>query len=474
MSSAAANADLPPVLPRPSIFISYASENRAAARLLRDALETAGLDVWYDENELGGGDAWDQKIRRQIRECTYFMPVISAQTEARREGYFRREWRLAVDRSHDMADDVMFLLPVVIDGTGEGGARVPEKFLTVQWLKVPGGVATPALTTLASRLAHGEHLAPAPAAPRPTFVPPTVKGGPVRPVTFGSSGSAQAHDHPHAHHDGPPPMPHFPVRPTDKGDTIKYLAEVIWWIISTVWMLFKRLPKWARVCVAIWFVFSFMARCSRDDETPAAPRPTKAARAKAAETKATAAKSDPAESLKEAATHLDAAAKDPANGALGAGIARVGADLARSISKEIAIAAQADDLLAVVPFAFTATDPGDSKFASDVFGLVFGRLTLVQPGRVVVHPVTDPSADDATLRRLAQNADASRLLLARIVTTEGKAELAVQLFAVGSATEVWSAHFPIAAGDPAAAADAITRSVLAVHPPKPPAAPAKP
>ena len=46
------------------------------------------------------------------------MPVISAQTEARREGYFRREWRLAVDRSHDMADDVMFLLPVVIDGTG--------------------------------------------------------------------------------------------------------------------------------------------------------------------------------------------------------------------------------------------------------------------------------------------------------------------------------------------------------------------
>ena len=68
MSSAAANADLPPVLPRPSIFISYASENRAAARLLRDALEASGLDVWYDENELGGGDAWDQKIRRQIRE----------------------------------------------------------------------------------------------------------------------------------------------------------------------------------------------------------------------------------------------------------------------------------------------------------------------------------------------------------------------------------------------------------------------
>src|SRR5690348_8106972 len=53
----------------PSVFISYASEDRAAARVLREALSNAGLDVWYDEDELTGGDAWDQKIRRQIRDC---------------------------------------------------------------------------------------------------------------------------------------------------------------------------------------------------------------------------------------------------------------------------------------------------------------------------------------------------------------------------------------------------------------------
>src|SRR5882762_6932506 len=106
----------PPPSPAPSIFISYASEDRTAARTLRDTLLTAGLDVWYDENELGGGDAWDQKIRRQIRDCEYFMPVISAATEARKEGYFRREWRLATERMMDMADDVLFLIPVSIDG----------------------------------------------------------------------------------------------------------------------------------------------------------------------------------------------------------------------------------------------------------------------------------------------------------------------------------------------------------------------
>src|SRR5205085_11880943 len=100
---------------------------------------------------------WDQKIRKQIRDCDYFMPVISASTERRKEGYFRREWRLAVERTMDMADDVLFLLPVVIDETSDVGARVPDKFTTVQWLRTPGGQPTPALEALMQRLLRGEH-----------------------------------------------------------------------------------------------------------------------------------------------------------------------------------------------------------------------------------------------------------------------------------------------------------------------------
>ena len=462
MSSAAANADLPPLLPRPSIFISYASENRAAARLLRDALAAAGLDVWYDENELGGGDAWDQKIRRQIRECTYFMPVISAQTEARREGYFRREWRLAVDRSHDMADDVMFLLPVVIDRTGEGGARVPEKFLTVQWLKVPGGVATPALTSLAARLAHGEHVAPT-SASRPAFVPPPpVKGVPFQPIPVKLAGSD---DH-HHHGDGPPPMPHFPPRPAEQKDTLKYLAEVFWWLLTTALMLFKRLPKWARVLVAIWLVMSLF-KCSNDEPTPERPKQPRVKTSAVVEEK-------DAKRLQDAATKLEQVAGDPTTGDFGAGIARVGADLARSISKEIAAAAKSDERLAAVPFSFAAKDPASRKFADDVFGLVFGRLTLAQPGRVTIQPTADPTADDATLRSLATVDGAERLLLARTELSDDKPELVVRLLAVQSTAELWTARFPIDPATTAATANAITQAVIAALPAKKPTPPPTP
>ena len=128
----------------PAIFLSYTSQDADAVRRLCEGLRAAGLTVWFDQNELRGGDAWDASIRRQIRDCALFMPVISANTEARPEGYFRLEWRLAVERFNLMADDHAFLMPVVIDGTNEATARVPDRFRERQWTRLPGAEPTPA------------------------------------------------------------------------------------------------------------------------------------------------------------------------------------------------------------------------------------------------------------------------------------------------------------------------------------------
>src|SRR5882757_8878362 len=102
-----------------AVFISYASQDAEAAKKICDALRAAGVEVWFDQSELRGGDTWDAKIRRQIRECALFVPVISAATQARGEGYFRLEWKLAVDRSHLMSEDTAFLFPIVIDDVAD-------------------------------------------------------------------------------------------------------------------------------------------------------------------------------------------------------------------------------------------------------------------------------------------------------------------------------------------------------------------
>ena len=137
---------------RRAVFLSYPREDAAAAERIADALRSHGVEVWFDQSELRGGDAWDQKIRKQIRECALFVPIISERTQERGEGYFRLEWKLAVERSHLIAEGVPFLAPVVVDATQEGGALVPAEFLRVQWTRLPGSLPTPQFVEQIRRL----------------------------------------------------------------------------------------------------------------------------------------------------------------------------------------------------------------------------------------------------------------------------------------------------------------------------------
>jgi TolB-like protein len=126
-----------------AVFLSYASQDAEAAKRICDALRAAGVEVWFDQSELRGGDAWDQQIRRQIKECALFVPIISSNTQARGEGYFRLEWRLADQRTHLMGRNRAFLIPVCVDQTPDANADIPDSFAAVQWTRLIGG-ETPA------------------------------------------------------------------------------------------------------------------------------------------------------------------------------------------------------------------------------------------------------------------------------------------------------------------------------------------
>jgi TolB-like protein len=164
--------------PSRAVFLSYASQDSEAAQKICDALRAAGIEVWFDRSELRGGDAWDQKIRRQIKTCALFIPVISRNAHARIEGYFRLEWKLAVDRSHLIAPDQAFLVPVVIDDTPQDDERIPDRFRELQWTRLPGGQVTAAFVEHVHRLLSTESLhapivasppAAAPSATAPKF-----------------------------------------------------------------------------------------------------------------------------------------------------------------------------------------------------------------------------------------------------------------------------------------------------------------
>jgi adenylate cyclase len=175
-----------------AVFISYASQDADAARRICEALRAAGIEVWLDQSELRGGDAWDQKIRQQIQDCALFIPVISANTAQRPEGYFRLEWTLADQRTQRISRSKTFIVPVSVDQTPLAAADVPESFARVQWTRLPDGETPPSFAQRVAALLGASAPAAAPptaaaaappsssvvaGAPRPRFLWPTIAAG---------------------------------------------------------------------------------------------------------------------------------------------------------------------------------------------------------------------------------------------------------------------------------------------------------
>jgi hypothetical protein len=130
-------------MPRNAIFISYMREDLAAVLELKAGLEAAGLPVWFDRQSLKPGDNFNPQIEQYIsRSCSCFVAVISRNTERRDEGFFRREWNMALERDRGIHFARKFIVPVVVDDTAEPSI-VPPRFSQLNYTWLPGGKVTP-------------------------------------------------------------------------------------------------------------------------------------------------------------------------------------------------------------------------------------------------------------------------------------------------------------------------------------------
>lgn len=179
-----------------AVFLSYTREDLEAARRIADALRSQGIEVSFNQDAPPAGEDWEARTGKQVRECTLFMTVVSAQTQQQAEGPFRREWQLAAGRAREMASGTTFLVPVVIDDTPEVQALAPEEFMKVQWTRLAGGLPTMEFVTQVKNLLSGGQrrrptiapmatgLTTAPMRTRPpmTALPPLAPKPPPAPV----------------------------------------------------------------------------------------------------------------------------------------------------------------------------------------------------------------------------------------------------------------------------------------------------
>lgn len=110
------------------VFISYAKEDSKIAQRLYDDLKKAGVDLWFDRENLMPGQDWELEIKKAIKESTIFLALISSNT-SRKEGFTQREFKRVLDVADEMPDGDIFVIPVRVDD-----CQVDVRLQHLQWL----------------------------------------------------------------------------------------------------------------------------------------------------------------------------------------------------------------------------------------------------------------------------------------------------------------------------------------------------
>jgi hypothetical protein len=96
-----------------NVFLSYASEERALAERVCRVLETDGHDVFFDRDDLGGGDAFGRRIRTAIASADVLVYLIS-RSSVQARSYALTELAIVSELSKGRRPAI---LPVLTDDT---------------------------------------------------------------------------------------------------------------------------------------------------------------------------------------------------------------------------------------------------------------------------------------------------------------------------------------------------------------------
>ncbi|HEX8115319.1 MAG TPA: toll/interleukin-1 receptor domain-containing protein [Kofleriaceae bacterium] len=117
------------------VFLSYASEDVAAVKALRERLERdAGVQVWLDKESLRSGDDWERRIADALRGCAICVPVISANAISG-NGFrvVRAEWAEALKLTPGRRADQPFIMPLLLDDTRPDDPAIDPGIRKLNW-----------------------------------------------------------------------------------------------------------------------------------------------------------------------------------------------------------------------------------------------------------------------------------------------------------------------------------------------------
>jgi len=96
------------------IFISYAHRDLVHAKRLYAKLQKDGHKPWLDKECIIPGSDWECSIEYAIRECEYFIALLS-QHSLEKRGYVQKEIKYGLDVLQTIPSNRTFLIPARLE-----------------------------------------------------------------------------------------------------------------------------------------------------------------------------------------------------------------------------------------------------------------------------------------------------------------------------------------------------------------------
>lgn len=110
------------------VFLCHASADKPKVRELYRYLKKRGIQPWFDEEDLVGGQDWQVEIPKALATSDAII-ICLTKNSVDKEGYIQKEIKFALDKALEMPEGRIFLIPVKFEE-----CEVPFSLSRYQWV----------------------------------------------------------------------------------------------------------------------------------------------------------------------------------------------------------------------------------------------------------------------------------------------------------------------------------------------------
>ena len=110
------------------VFLCHVSTDKPKVRELYRYLRRRGINPWFDEEHLVGGQDWQVEIPKALATSDAII-ICLTKNSVDKEGYIQKEIKFALDKALEMPEGRIFLIPVKFEE-----CEVPFTLSRYQWV----------------------------------------------------------------------------------------------------------------------------------------------------------------------------------------------------------------------------------------------------------------------------------------------------------------------------------------------------